>query len=525
MHRYGPNAFQLHRLPTPRLGTVLGLVGTNGIGKSTALRILANKLKPNLGLFDNAPDWKAIVTHFRGSELQSYLQRVVENDLKTIVKPQHVDALRKLKIQKVNDLLNQKDERKLKDHYCELLELTHILDRDLVNLSGGELQRFAIAAVCNQIADVYMFDEPSSYLDIKQRMAVAATIRGMCSAHNYCIVVEHDLSVLDYMSDHICCLYGKPGAYGVVTLPFAVREGINVFLSGFVPTENMRFRDDELTFHIADDVDDKKANPHSVSSVRHTWQHMQKTFDAFQLAVEPGDMRHSEVLVLLGENGTGKTTFVRMLAGMQCADEEQSIPTLHVSYKPQNIVPKFPGTVRQLLHTKIRCTYTSPVFETDVMRPLNIADLFDRDVNTLSGGELQRVALTLCLGKSAHVYLIDEPSAYLDAEQRIVCAKVIKRFVMSTKATAFVVEHDFIMATYLADRVIVFSGQPSVRCTAHSPQTVVSGMNRFLQHLQITYRRDPTNNRPRINKSQSIKDQEQKKSGNYFFMDISQDDA
>lgn len=63
--------------------------------------------------------------------------------------------------------------------------------------------------------------------------------------------MEHDLSVLDYLSDFICCLYGKPGAYGVVTLPFSVREGINIFLAGFVPTENLRFRDESLTFKVA----------------------------------------------------------------------------------------------------------------------------------------------------------------------------------------------------------------------------------------------------------------------------------
>lgn len=66
-------------------------------------------------------------------------------------------------------------------------------------------------------------------------------------------MVEHDLSVLDYLSDFICCLYGKPGAYGVVTLPFSVREGINIFLAGFVPTENLRFRDESLTFKVHSD--------------------------------------------------------------------------------------------------------------------------------------------------------------------------------------------------------------------------------------------------------------------------------
>jgi ATP-binding cassette subfamily E protein 1 len=103
-----------------------------------------------------------------------------------------------------------------------------------------------------------MFDEPSSYLDVKQRLKAARMIRSLLSPENYVIVVEHDLSILDYLSDFICCLYGQPGAYGVVTMPFSVREGINVFLAGFVHTENMRFRDEELTFKVSESVEEQK---------------------------------------------------------------------------------------------------------------------------------------------------------------------------------------------------------------------------------------------------------------------------
>ena len=87
---------------------------------------------------------------------------------------------------------------------------------------------------------------------------------------------------------------------------------------------------------------------------------------------------------------------------------------------------------------------------------IRIDDIIDQEVQNLSGGELQRVAMALCLGKPADVYLIDEPSAYLDSEQRLVAAKVIKRFILHAKKTGFVVEHDFIMATYLADRVSIY---------------------------------------------------------------------
>ena len=99
---------------------------------------------------------------------------------------------------------------------------------------------------------------------------------------------------------------------------------------------------------------------------------------------------------------------------------------------------------------------------------MKIERLLDQEVQNLSGGELQRIAIILCLGKVADIYLIDEPSAYLDSEQRIIAAKVIKRFILSSKKTAFIVEHDFIMATYLADRVIVYDGTPSVSSRANS---------------------------------------------------------
>merc|ERR1712119_213223 len=156
---------------------------------------------------------------------------------------------------------------------------------------------------------------------------------------------------------------------------------------------------------------------------------------------------------------------------------------------------------------------------TDVMKPLMIEEIIDQEVQNLSGGELQRVAMTLCLGKPADVYLVDEPSAYLDSEQRLVCARVIKLFILHAKKTGFVVEHDFIMATYLADRVIVFEGMPSINTKACTPQSLLTGMNKFLEQLQITFRRDPTNFRPRINKLNSVKDSEQKHSGNYFFLE------
>lgn len=542
-HRYGANTFKLHRLPMPRPGQVLGLVGTNGIGKSTALRILAGKLKPNLGQFENPPEWQDILNHFRGSELQNYFTKILEDNLKAIIKPQYVDHIPKAVKGKVMDILSSKCEKDEALHrYLQDLDLAHVQDRDVEHLSGGELQRFAIAVVAVQAAEIYMFDEPSSYLDVRQRLKAALVIRSMVenNPRAYVICVEHDLSVLDYLSDFICCLYGTPSAYGVVTMPFSTREGINIFLAGYIPTENLRFRQEELTFKVSQTAEETFIN-HDDNANTYAYPAMTKTLlskkkeTTFKLHIERGNFTDSEIICMLGENGTGKTTFIRMLAGLLKSDEMEKAEaandqdgidaaSLHynsslVSYKPQKISPKFGGTVRQLLHKRIRDAYVHPQFVTDVVKPLNIENIIDNEVQTLSGGELQRLAIVLCLGKPADIYLIDEPSAYLDSEQRIVAAKVIKRFILHAKKTAFVVEHDFIMATYLADRVVVYDGQPGIECTANTSQPLLSGMNKFLQQLDITFRRDPTNYRPRINKLNSVKDVEQKTSGNYFFMD------
>lgn len=518
VHRYHANSFKLHRLPMPRPGEVLGLVGTNGIGKSTALKILQSKLKPNLGRFENPPDWQDILLHFRGSELQNYFTRILEDEIECKMKPQFVDKLASAvkDDMTIQQLLDRKDTTDSSNFFCDMLDLDHLRDRPIKKLSGGELQRMAIALVCVGSADVYMFDEPSSYLDVKQRLNAARAIRKLLVDTNYVVVVEHDLAVLDYMSDFICCLYGKPGVYGVVTMPFSVREGINIFLDGFIPTENMKFRDEKLTFKVSENAEESTL----IHSYKTEYPALTKKAGNFTLDVLPGSFVESQIIVMLGENGTGKTTFIRLLAGsLQPDNEGVELPALNVSYKPQTIKPKFQGTVRQLLHTKIQRAYVHPQFMTDVMKPLTMDALMDLEVQTLSGGELQRVAIVLALGKPSDVYLIDEPSAYLDSEQRLHAAKVIKRFILHAKKTAFVVEHDFIMATYLADMVIVFEGQPGIKTTANPPQNLLIGMNKFLESLEITFRRDPNNYRPRINKMNSVKDCEQKKSGNYFFID------
>ena len=524
VHRYGENQFKLYRLPEPKQGQILGLVGSNGLGKSLALKILAGKLKPNLGHYKTKqaqPTWEEIINKFRGSELQNYFTKLIENNLKSIIKPQYVDQI-PLKVRGITREILMKGNQTFElhgnssfDNIVNTLEMENFLDKPVDVLSGGELQRFAIAMTFLQEVDIYMIDEPSSYLDIKQRLNVAKLIRkfSIDNPNKYIIVVEHDLSMLDYLSDYICVLYGVPGAYGVVTAPFGVREGINIFLDGFITSENVRFRDTSLIFKISDNLDEPDDKSHKIYNYPDTTIQL----ESFELNICGGSFSSSEIIVLLAENGCGKTTFLKLLAGH--FPNRHEINELKISYKPQKINPTKDKSVRSLLFEKLNTNWQHSQFQADICKPLKLEDLLDRNVKSLSGGELQKVAIVLALGKPADVYLIDEPSAYLDAEQRVIVAKAIKRFILNSHKTAFIVEHDFTMALYLASRVIIFDGIPSVKCTANAPQSFVSGMNKFLNQLDVTFRRDPNNFRPRLNKYASQMDREQKELGQYFYCD------
>ena len=140
-HRYGANSFKLHRLPTPRSGEVLGLVGTNGIGKSTALRVLSGNMKPNLGNFENPPEWKTIIQHFKGNELQNFFQKMLESEMKALIKIQYVDSVAKSKAAKivVGTRLKKMDQREMFDHAVQMLDIGDVLTREIGQLSGGEL--------------------------------------------------------------------------------------------------------------------------------------------------------------------------------------------------------------------------------------------------------------------------------------------------------------------------------------------------------------------------------------------------
>ncbi|MFW9986424.1 MAG: ribosome biogenesis/translation initiation ATPase RLI [Candidatus Odinarchaeota archaeon] len=514
-HRYGPNSFKLFRLPIPTPGAVTGLVGANGTGKSTALKILATQLRPNLGDFEEPPEWPDIIRHYRGSGLQPYFEQASRGELTVAYKPQNITSIPEAYEGSVQQLLEATNERGKLPELMTQLELKSVLQRDVSVLSGGELQRVAIAAVMARDAGVYLIDEPTSYLDVYQRVRAARAIRSLAREGKMVISVVHDLAVADYISDYVCIFYGEPGVYGIVSNPHGVREGINIYLNGYLPDSNVRFRNEEIRFETRPPA----AEYWATVEVLLEYEAMAKSFEGFSLQVMPGQVHQGEVIGVLGPNGIGKTTFVRLLAKDLEPDEGVLPETdLKVSYKPQYLSGESDATVIETLERVGGARVITSVFKSDVLRPLALDQIEDRQINELSGGELQRVAIATCLARSADLFLFDEPSAFLDIEQRLAVAKVIRTIVHDQGKAAFVVEHDMVTISAFADTISVFTGKPGLEGFCQAPIDLRMGMNTFLQDMGVTFRRDHATGRPRVNKEDSRLDREQKQRGEYYYI-------
>lgn len=511
VHRYGPNGFTLFRLPSVRSGRIVGIVGPNGVGKTTAISILSGRIKPNLGLVDREVSWEEVLERFRGSELHTYFKKLINNEVKVVLKPERIDKIPEVVKGKVSDVLRKVDERGSYDEAVYFAELENLRDRELKELSGGELQRVALAAAYLREGDLYVFDEPTNYLDVFQRMKAAKLLRSLQEKNKALIVVEHDLAILDYLSDHVHVLYGEPGVYGVVSNPHSTREGINIFLDGYLPDDNVRFREESIYFL------QRSTQSEASSEVIAAYSDLRKSFDGFSLSVEGGEVYAGEVIAAVGPNGIGKTTFVRLLAGELVPDSGTLyMEGLSISYKPQYVRPTYEGTVESFLRKVIGANYSSAYFRAEVMKRLGIERLLDRYLDELSGGELQRVAVAACLGREADIYLIDEPSAFLDVEARFAVAKAIRRRIKGERKAVIVVEHDLLSLEALSDRVMIFRGKPGEEGYASKPKDPRDGLNEFLMEVDVTFRRDPDTGRPRVNKPGSKLDQMARASGRYY---------
>ena len=513
IHQYGQNSFRLFKLPTPKKGEVVGLLGRNGMGKSTVVNILSGNLKPNLGRYENPPEWNEILKHYSGTELKQHFEKIEQKQIRASIKPQQVHHIAEAFDGTGKELLDKYDERGVTRELIRELGLENSMEQNLKELSGGELQRIAVAAATSKDAEFYFFDEPSSYNDVFQRTGVARVIQNLAKIGKSVMVVEHDLTLLDFLSDYIEVLYGEPGAYGIVSTILSTKIGINVFLDGYLPNENVRFRDKKFSF----DVSSSTTDIFEEGSTIVTYPKLVKKYPSFSVTIEAGEVRKGEVLGIMGANALGKTTMMKMIAGVEKPDIGSIDKKIKIAYKPQYLQNDIDVEVVSVLDKANGNPVEGSIEEEQILEPLKIKKLYNKSIKNLSGGELQKIAVASCLLQKVDLYALDEPSAFLDVEDRIAVAKFIQKFVRSFGKSAIIIDHDLQLMDLISDSIVIFEGESGIEGRATTPMKKADAMNRFLKSLDMSFRRDERSLRPRVNKLESRLDKEQKTSGNFYY--------
>ncbi|MGI0059983.1 MAG: ATP-binding cassette domain-containing protein, partial [Nitrosotalea sp.] len=247
------------------------------------------------------------------------------------------------------------------------------------------------------------------------------------------------------------------------------------------------------------------------------YPNLERKFANFSLSIDAGRVKKSEVLGIVGANALGKTTMMKMIAGVEKPDVGSIESKVKIAYKPQYLTNDFDIEVITLLEKAYGGSIQETPEEEVIINPMKIKKLYNKSVKNLSGGELQKVAIGACLLQKVDVYALDEPSAFLDVEDRIAVAKLIQRYVRSYGKSAIIVDHDIQLMDLISDSIVIFHGTPGREGHATTPKPKVDGMNEFLRSLDMTYRRDETSMRPRVNKLESRLDREQKQSGKFYY--------
>jgi ATP-binding cassette subfamily E protein 1 len=507
IHQYGPNSFRLYRLPILKKGKVVGAVGMNGIGKTTALKILSGNLLPNFGDYEKEQSIDDVIRYFKGTIYADYFRGLKNGEIRISIKPQAIYEIPKVYKGSVKELVEKYSEGENQEIIKEL-EVEKLFEKQVSELSGGELQKVAIVVALSRKADYYFFDEPSSYLDVFNRHSVARVIKKISEKAGV-FLVEHDLTFLDYASDYIHILYGEPAVYGIVSRPMSSSEGINELIEGEIKQENVRIRSYTIKFRNPD------LSPAEESNVLFTVPKFRKSYPGFTLNVEGKEVKEGQIIGGLGPNGIGKTTFLKVLAGVEKDDEGVVNINVKISYKPQYLEINQDITVESLL-SKFEWNSTENL--NLLVTPLRLEKLLQKNISQLSGGELQKVAIATALLQDATLYVLDEPSAFLDVEDRIALSKILPNYIKRKGRAGIIIDHDLMLIDLISDSIMVFKGIPNVSGEAIGPLPKREAMNSFLREMGLTYRRDEQTGRPRVNKPGSKLDREQKEKGEYYYV-------
>lgn len=510
VHQFGLDSFRIYSLPILSKGKVTAVLGQNGMGKTTTMNILAGITVPNFGDYENPGGKEGVLERYAGTMMGTYFSDLYDGTKKAVLKNQYVDKIPMVVKGTISDILKKNDVSGKFDDVVSRLAMESSLDKEVTVCSGGELQKLAIATTLVKDADIYLFDEMSSYLDINERIRVANIIQDL-SRTKTVMIVEHDLAILDWLADTVHLVYGESGAYGVITEQRTSNRAINSFLSGYLREENVRIRPYEIEFQ------DRSHKRTETTATISQWGDMEKKLGSFTLKINRGTIESAQIIGVLGKNALGKTTFMKILAGAMEPDSGSMDENPRIAYKPQYISTDFQGTVSELLYSSLRERVTDPFVNNEILHPLDIQEMMENEVEDLSGGELQRLSIALTLARDADIYLLDEPSAHLDSSYRMNAAKVIRRAMENNRKSAIVVDHDVYFIDLISDSLMVFTGEQSVHGESFGPTDMKTGMNRFLKDIGITFRRDKSTKRPRINKPDSSLDRSQKDSGNYYY--------
>ncbi|NPA22045.1 MAG: ribosome biogenesis/translation initiation ATPase RLI [Candidatus Micrarchaeota archaeon] len=478
IHSYGPNSFRLYSLALPKEGELVGFLGKNGIGKTTTIKILAKKLVPNFG--------KGITTWEEALKEMTIEERAFFQKERTLsLKPQYIESMRQpITVEEFLKMLK-----------LELPQFEHLKERKLSELSGGELQKLALEVALAKEADLYYIDEPTNFLDIGERLRYALEIRERLEGKDV-VVVDHDLAFIDYVVDYVYLFVGEEDTYGFASNIRPVRNGINEYLEGYLKTENFRFREFPIKF-------DHYSESETGGEIAFSYPSFTKTYPGFKLEAEGSEIREEEVIGIVGKNGIGKSTFLKVIAGVEPSDQGK-LHSLKVSYKPQYI-PLYKERAKE---------WGIPGW---ILEGLKIRQaLLEKPFEKLSGGQMQKLAIARALSQEADLYVLDEPTAYLDIENRVILAKFLKDFALRKKVPLMVIDHDIVFIDKIASRLIVFEGEPGKHGRASPALDKEEGMNAFLKAVDITMRRDKDTKRPRINKKGSVLDREQREKGKYY---------